>query len=372
MAFPEIYARYDAAKPAPVGGAFSSEGEVLLRRVTKIAAVGIATAALACTVTACGESSTDSAGGKDKGVGLAFDVGGRDDHSFNESAARGVDKAKAELGVDAKLLTAKNNETEADREQRLTSLAEAGYNPVIGVGFNYGMSIEKVAKKFPDTTFAVVDSVVEGKNVDSIVFSEHEGSYLAGVAAALKSKTGRVGFIGGVNNALIQKFQAGFEQGAKDTKQDVRVTSEYLYANNDKGFNDPAAATSKAKGMLDRDIDVIYSAAGQSGAGSIEAISAEPGTWAIGVDSDQYLQPGLAQYKDSIMTSVVKNVDVAVFDLIKSVQDGKPLTGTHAYTLKQGGVSLATSGGFIDDIQDRIDAAKQDIVSGRIKVNESP
>jgi basic membrane protein A len=346
-----------------------------LRRVIKLAAATAATAALAFTATACGESSTDAAakGGKGgKGIGLAFDVGGRDDHSFNESAARGVDKAKADFGLDAKMLTAKNNETEADREQRLTSLAEAGYNPVIGVGFNYGKSITKVAKDFPNTTFAVVDSVSPGKNVDSIVFSEHEGSYLAGVAAALKSKTHKVGFIGGVNNALIQKFQAGFEQGVQDTDKKVEVKSEYLYANNDKGFNDPAAAKEKAKGMLDRGYDVIYSAAGQSGAGAIEAIHAKKGTWAIGVDSDQYEQPGLAQYKSSIMTSVVKNVDVAVYDVIKSVKDKKPLTGTNAYTLKKDGVSLATSGGFIDDIKAQVDEAKKKIANGDIKVKDTP
>ncbi|MEU6082307.1 BMP family ABC transporter substrate-binding protein [Streptomyces sp. NPDC047108] len=343
-----------------------------MRRIVKIAAASLATAALALTAAGCGESSTESAGGKDKGVGLAFDVGGRDDHSFNESAARGVDKAKEELGVGAKMLTAKNGETEADREQRLTSLAEAGYNPVIGVGFNYGKSITKVAKDFPKTTFAVVDAVSPGKNVDSIVFSEHEGSYLAGVAAALKTKTDKVGFIGGVNNALIQKFQAGFEQGVKDTKKDVKVSSEYLYANNDKGFNDPAAANSKAKGMLDRNIDVIYTAAGQSGAGSIEAVNAKKGTWGIGVDSDQYQQPGLDKYKSSILTSVVKNVDVAVFDVVKSVKDGKPLTGTNAYPLSKDGVSLATSGGFIDDIKAQIEAAKKKIVSGEVKVKESP
>ncbi|RLL68566.1 BMP family ABC transporter substrate-binding protein [Streptomyces sp. Z26] len=343
-----------------------------MRRVPKLAAVVSATAALALTATACGESSTESNSGKDKGVGLAFDVGGRDDHSFNESAARGADKAKKDLDVDVEMLTAGNNETEEDRVQRLTSLAQDGYNPVIGVGFSYGKSIEKVAKDFPDTTFAVVDSVSEGKNVDSIVFSEHEGSYLAGVAAALKTKTDKVGFIGGVNNALIQKFEAGFAQGVKDTDPKLKLTSEYLYPTNDKGFNDPAAAKEKAKGMLDRGIDVIYSAAGQSGAGSIEAISKQKGAWAIGVDSDQYQQPGLAKYKDSILTSVVKNVDVAVYDLIKSVEDDKPLTGTNAYTLKEDGVSLATSGGFIDDITSKIDEAKKKIADGEIKVSESP
>jgi basic membrane protein A and related proteins len=352
-----------------------SEGDVLLRRVTKIAAVVTATAALSLSVSACGASSTDS-GGKGtnakKGVGIAFDVGGRDDHSFNESAARGADKAHNELGVKVKTLTAGNNETDADREQRLSALAESGYNPVIGVGFSYGTSMAKVAKKYPDTTFGIVDSVVDAKNVDSIVFSEEQGSYLAGVAAALKTKTHKVGFIGGVNNALIQKFQAGFEQGVHDTDKSVKVTSQYLYPNNDKGFNDPAAAKEKAKGMLANDVDIIYTAAGQSGAGSIEAISRHKGTWAIGVDSDQYKQPGLSKYKNVIMTSVVKNVDVAVYDLIKSVKDGKPMTGVNSYTLAKGGVSLATSGGFIDDIQPQIEKAKKKIVSGEIKVSKTP
>ena len=217
-----------------------------MRRVIRIAAAATATAGLALTATACGQSFAEANRAKHAGVGLAFDIGGRDDHSFNEAAARGVENAKKKLGVDVKMLTAKNGETEADREQRLTSFAEAGYNPVIGVGFAYSQSVQNVAKDFPDTTFGVVDAVPEGKNVDAMVFAEHEGSYLAGVAAALKSKTHKVGFIGGVNNALIQKFQAGFEQGVRDTDPKAKVTSQYLYPNNDKGFNDPAAAKAKA------------------------------------------------------------------------------------------------------------------------------
>ncbi|MFI9721610.1 BMP family protein [Streptomyces sp. NPDC052396] len=343
-----------------------------MRRVSTITVAAVSTAALAFSLTACGSSSTESSGGKNKGVGLAYDVGGRDDHSFNESAARGMDKAKKELGVDGRDMTAKNGETEAEREQRLTSLADAGYNPVIGVGFNYQKSIEKVAKDYPKTTFAVVDSVVAGSNVDSITFGENEGSYLAGVAAALKSKNHKVGFIGGVNNALIQKFQAGFEQGVKDTDSKAQITSQYLYPNNDKGFNDPAAAKDKANGMLDSGVDVIYTAAGLSGNGSIEAVAGRKDCWAIGVDSDQYQQSGLDKYKDHILTSVVKNVDVAVFDVIKSVKDGKPLTGQHQYLVKDGGVSLATSGGFIDDIKSQLDAAKKKIVDGQVKVRTSP
>ncbi|GAA2132246.1 BMP family ABC transporter substrate-binding protein [Streptomyces synnematoformans] len=340
-----------------------------MRRVTKIAAAGVATAALAFTSAAC---SSDDSGSSDKGVGLAFDVGGRSDASFNESAARGYDKAKKEFDIGGKELTARDGETEADREQRLTSLAEAGYNPVIGVGFAYGKSVNKVAKDFPDTTFAVIDEASQAKNVAGITFAEHEGSYLAGVAAALKSKSGNVGFIGGVHNNLIKKFEAGFVQGVKDTKPNVKVDVKYLYESDLKGFQDPLRAKGIAEGMLDSGSDVIYSAAGLSGTGSIEAVAAQDGAWAIGVDSDQYRDKALADYKDSILTSVVKNVDVAVYDLIKSVQDGEPLTGDHTFTLKDDGVSLATSGGFVDDIQGDIDAAKKKIADGEITVSDTP
>ncbi|MGW3242951.1 BMP family lipoprotein [Streptomyces sp. NPDC001070] len=345
-----------------------------MRRVTKFAAAGIASAALALTATACGSSSKDSGGdgsgsGKLK-VGVAYDVGGRGDHSFNDSAAKGLDKAKDDFGVEIKELTAKTSDTEADREQRLEDLAEAGYNPVIGVGFSYGDSMKKAAAKYPKTTFAIVDSVVEAKNVDSIVFTEEQSSYLAGVAAALKTKDNKVGFIGGVDIPLINKFEAGFRQGVEETNPKVKVTTQYLTPGSDlSGFSDPAKGKAAAQGMLDKGVDVIYSAAGSSGNGAIEAVAGKTGTWAIGVDSDQYQQPGLAKYQKSILTSALKNVDVAVYEAVESVKSGSPLTGTHAYDLAKDGVGLSTSGGFIDDIKSKLDEAKQKIVNGEIKVN---
>ncbi|MDF9815198.1 basic membrane protein A [Streptomyces sp. SPB162] len=343
----------------------------LVRRVTKIVAAGVASAALALTATACGSSSSDDS--KDKGVGIAYDVGGRGDHSFNDSAAKGLDKAKAEFKVGSKELTAKNTDTEADREQKLNDLAGAGYNPVIGVGFAYADSVKAVSKKFPKTTFAIVDSVVDGANIDSINFTEEQSSYLAGVAAALKTKTNKIGFIGGVDTTLIKKFAGGFQQGVKDTKPSATVDIEYITQGGDfSGFAKPAEGKAKAKGMLDRGIDVIYAAAGSSGAGAIEAVAAKKGTWAIGVDGDQYQDKGLAQYKTSILTSAVKNVDGAVYEVIKSVKDGKPLVGTHVYNLSAGGVGLATSGGYIDDIKAQIDAATKKITDGTLKVNTTP
>jgi basic membrane protein A len=359
-----------------------------LRRVSKIAAAGVVSAALALTATACGSSSTSdssnsssggsstaSAGGgaKAKGAGIAFDVGGRGDHSFNDSAARGLDKADSELNLDSKDQTAANGETESDRVQRLESLAAAGYNPVVAVGYTYGTSVTTVAKKYPNTTFGLVDSVVDAPNVDSMVFATEQSSYLAGVAAALKTKTGKVGFIGGVQNTLIGTFDAGFAQGVKDTKPSVQLTREYLYKTDPRGFNDATSAAGKAQGMLDKGVDVIYTAAGLSGDGSIQKVAGKSGAWAIGVDSDQYNDPALAKYKNSILTSAIKNVDVAVYDLIVSVKkDNKPKVGTNTYNLANNGVSVSATGGFISDVQAQIDAAKQKIVSGAIKVSSTP
>ncbi|MEU6486262.1 BMP family ABC transporter substrate-binding protein [Streptomyces sp. NPDC046887] len=342
-----------------------------MRRVSKITAACALTAALAVTATACGQSSTE-AGGSDEGklkVGMAYDVGGRGDNSFNDSAARGLDKAKAEYKAETKELTAKSGETPADREQRLASLAEGGYNPVIGVGFAYKDAIDKVSAKYPKTTFGLIDSASEQKNVASIVFTEEQGSYLAGVAAALKSKDGKVGFIGGVDLPLIKKFAAGFRKGALDTNPKADVTVQYLSTGTDlSGFGAPDKGRAAAKGMLDKGVDVIFAAAGGSGAGAIEAVAAKPGTWAIGVDSDQAKDPALAKYSNSIMTSVVKNVDSGVFDLITSVKDGKPKTGTNSYSLAEDGVSLTTTGDHLKDIQAKLDEAKKKIVDGSIKV----
>lgn len=351
-----------------------------MRRVAKLSAACLATAALAVTATACGSTSSDnnsssssSGGGKGVKIGLAYDVGGRGDRSFNDSAARGADKAEKEFGGSIKELTAKTSDTEADREQRLSDLADAGYNPIIAVGYAYAPSMTKVAAKFPKTSFGIVDSVVDAKNVDSITFTEEQGSYLAGVAAALKTKKDHVGFIGGVDVPLIKKFEAGYVQGVKDTNPKVKVDTQYLSHGSDtSGFASPDKGKEAAQGMLDNGADVIYSAAGSSGNGAIEAVSGAKGAWAIGVDSDQYNIPGLAKYKNSILTSMVKNVDVGVYDFIKSVHDSKPLTGTNTYSLAKNGVSLSTSGGFIDDIQAKLDAAKKKIVDGQIKVKTTP
>ncbi|MFI5802662.1 BMP family protein [Streptomyces sp. NPDC051561] len=347
-----------------------------MRRVSKIAAASVTTAALVFAATACGESSTESpsgSGGDGKlKMGMAYDVGGRGDNSFNDSAARGLDKAKKELGAETKELTAKAGETPADREQRLASLAEGGFNPVVAVGFAYKDALDKVAKKYPKTHFGLVDSVADAKNINSIVFTEEQGSYLAGVAAALKSKSGEIGFIGGVDIPLIKKFAAGFQQGVKETKPDAKVSIQYLSTGSDlSGFGSPDKGKEAAKGMLDKGADVVFAAAGGSGAGAIEAVANKKGSWAIGVDSDQALDPSLSKYKASILTSVVKNVDTGVFELAKSIKDGKPRTGTTTFSLAENGVTLTTTGDHLKDVQAKLDEAKKKIVDGSITVKST-
>ncbi|MDX2559778.1 BMP family ABC transporter substrate-binding protein [Streptomyces sp. TX20-6-3] len=352
-----------------------------MRRITRITTVGIASAALALSATACGKSSTDSgsspsSSAKATKAAIAYDIGGRGDQSFNDAAYAGLKKAEDELGVKGAEAEPSEGEGDADKVQRLTALARAGNNPVIGVGFAYAPAIEKVAKAYPKTTFGLIDDTSKtGPNIANLVFNEEQGSYLAGVAAAKASKTGTVGFIGGVEVPLIKKFEAGFAQGVKDTNPKAKVLVQYLtQPPNFDGFSKPDLGKAAAEGQLDKGADVIYAAAGLAGSGAIEAASAA-GKWAIGVDSDQYNQPGLAAYKDSILTSVTKDVSDSVFNVIKSVQDGKPQSGEVRYGLATDGVALADSNPKYKEMKDLIaavDKAKKDIIDGKITVKTAP
>jgi basic membrane protein A len=317
--------------------------------------------------TASGSGSASAAGEKLK-VGLAYDIGGRGDKSFNDSAAAGLDKAAAELGIEFKELSANQGETDADKEARLKLLAQGGYDPVIAVGFLYGGALAKVAPQFPDTQFAVVDSVVDGvPNVTGLTFAEQEGSFLVGAAAALKSKTGNVGFIGGCTISLIQKFEAGYIAGAKAANPAVKVQSKYISNPPEcKGFNDPAAGKEAANGMYDAGADVVYHAAGGSGTGVFQSAK-EKSKLAIGVDSDQY-ESAAADLKPVVLTSMLKRVDVAIFNLIEAQQKGTPLTGVQVFDLKKDGVGYSTSGGAVDDIKTKLDEYKQQIIDGKITV----
>ena len=350
-----------------------------MRRISRITVAGAATASLALALSACGGTSTsasssDSKG--DKGLAIAYDVGGKGDQSFNDAAYAGLEQAKKEFQYDTDDVEPTEGETDADKEQRLVSLAKQGYNPVIGVGYAYAAAVKGAAEKFPETTFGIVDdSTVESKNVADLVFSEEQASYLAGVAAAKSTKTNTVGFVGGVDIPLIHKFEAGYKQGVQDTSGGkVKVISQYLTQTAEEGgFSSPDKGKSAAEGQIEKKADVVYAAAGLSGQGVIEAAAANK-VWAIGVDSDQYKQEALAKYKDSILTSAMKDVAKAVYNLAKSVEDGKPETGIVRGDLKTGEVSLSNSNPkFADDteLQDAIKTAKEKIISGEIKVKSS-
>ncbi|MFE7139025.1 BMP family protein [Streptomyces sp. NPDC057644] len=349
-----------------------------MRRITRITTVGIASAALALSATACGGKSSSDAGsdgGGDKAA-IAYDIGGRGDQSFNDAAYAGLAKAEKDLDVQGSEAEPSEGEGDADKVQRLTELARSGNNPVIGVGFAYAPAIKKVAPKFPKTTFGIIDDAsVTGDNIANIVFNEEQGSYLAGVAAAKVTKSKTVGFIGGVETPLIKKFEAGFVQGVKDTDASVNVLPQYLTQPPDfGGFSKPDLGKAAAQGQLDKKADVVYSAAGLAGSGAIEAVS-NAGKWNIGVDSDQYKQEGLAPYKKSILTSVTKDIEDAVFNLIKSVKDDKPQTGEIRYGLDKNGVALSLSNPAFADMKDviaAVDQAKQDIIDGKIKVKTAP
>jgi basic membrane protein A and related proteins len=350
-----------------------------LRQLTKIAAF-IASTTLA--VTGCAQPQAENSGGdggqggqgagSDVQVGLAYDVGGRGDQSFNDAAARGLDRAIEEFGVQSQELEAADGEPESAREDRLIQLADAGYNPIIAVGFAYSASVAKVAPQYPDVSFAIVDDAeATGDNIANLLFAEEQGSFLVGAAAALETQSDHIGFVGGVEVPLIQKFEAGYIAGAREVNPEIRVDTTYLTQPPDfSGFADPAKGKTAAAGMFDAGADVVYHAAGGSGTGVFEAARAAGG-WAIGVDSDQYktASPGL---REVILTSMIKKVDVAVFDYLQAFVEGQPPSGEQIYDLEANGVDYSTSGGFVDDVTGRLEEYKQQIISGEIKVPTTP
>lgn len=336
-------------------------------------------AAFALIAAACGDDDGDDTGSGDDApeselsVGMVYDIGGRGDQSFNDAAARGLDQAAEEFGVDTEdLEPAAGGE---NREELLRLLADEGYDLVIGVGFAFAEPLAAVAEDFPDTTFAIIDSFVDAPNVASLTFAEHEGSFLVGAAAALKSESGQIGFIGGVENPLIQKFEAGYVAGAQAVNPDIEIDISYISQPPDfSGFNDPARAREIATSMYEGGVDVIYHAAGGSGNGLFEAASdaGEPGeVWTIGVDSDQYeiVGPPLNEY---ILTSMLKQVDNAVYQTIEGFVNGDDVSGELVFDLESDGVGYATSGGFVDDISSDLDAYRDQIIAGEIEVPDTP
>jgi len=293
---------------------------------------------------------------------IIYDLGGKFDKSFNEAGYNGATKWASDTGMTFDDLELQND---AQREQALRKFASAGDSPIVVPGFSWGAALEKVAAEFPDTHFVIIDSVVDAPNVKSILFKAEDGSYLAGVLAAQKSETGKVGFVGGMDIPLIHTFFCGYKQGVMAANPDATVFENYT-GTTPAAWNDPVAAGELAKADFDRGADIVYAAAGGSGLGVLQAAK-DAGKLAIGVDSNQnYLQPG------SVLTSVMKRVDIAVYNSFND--DDMFKGGVQILGLADEGVALAMDDNnkslITDDMMKAVDDAKAKIISGDIKVHD--
>lgn len=321
----------------------------------------------------CAPSDTSSTSGTKSGatpnapgdkiiVGMVFDSGGRGDKSFNDSAYAGLEKAMSDLNVEPKPVESRQV---SDYEKNLTALAQAKVPFIVAVGLGMKDSLQKVAAKFPDTKFALVDETVDLPNVRGLKFKEEEGSFLAGYLAALMSKTGKLGFVGGAEIPLIKKFEAGYIAGAKTANPAIIV----LPAKYTGSWNDADLGKQTARTLYGQGADIIYHASGACGKGVFEAAK-ETNNFAIGVDSDQdYLVEG------KILTSMVKRVDEAVYQSIKDYKEGNFSAGEKIYDLKSMGVGLSEMKYTRDMIGpekiEKVGQAEKDIIDGKIKVPTS-
>jgi len=339
--------------------------------------------AVAVMAVGCGGGSQGDGGGQGGGGGesevrpaLVLDVGGLGDKSFNDSAYAGLQRAKSEFDVETETL---ESSSPTDYVNNLTQFADAGYDPIFAVGFLMTDAVNDIAPQYPDTNFAIVDSVVEPENAASLVFREQEGSYLAGVVAGLMTQEETqytnsdkvVGFLGGQESELIAKFQAGYEAGVESVCPDCEVLVQYAGSTPD-AFVDPAQGKEISLQQIDQGADIIYHASGATGAGLFDAAEQE-GIFAIGVDEDQAkLVPDAP-----ILTSAIKRVDIAVYQTIRDANEGEfPGGEVFDLGLKEKGISLAPFGRFDGDVpqevKDQVDEAQKGIISGDIKVPDTP
>ena len=295
---------------------------------------------------------------------VVFDMGGKFDKSFNEGVYNGVEKFKAETGIGYRDFEVTN---ETQREQAIRRMAQRGSDPVLGIGFAQAPAIEKVAGEYPDRNFALIDMVVDLPNVQSIVFKEHEGSFLVGMIAAMATDSGKVGFVGGMDIPLIRKFACGYEQGAKYADANVEVIQN-MTGTTPAAWNDPVRGGELTKGQFDRGVDVVFAAAGGTGVGVYQA-AADAGRFAIGVDSNQnHLHPG------TMLTSMLKRVDVAAYNVFKTSQEGAFEPGINVLGLAEGGVGWALDEHnrhlITAEMKAAVDKAEADIIAGRINVHD--
>lgn len=291
-------------------------------------------------------------------IGMITDTGGLGDQSFNDSAWAGMTKAEEDFGFEKKVL---ESETADDYFPNLVSFAEENTDLVIGVGFLFNEAMTQAAEKFPEQKFALVDSVVEADNVASLVFAEHEGSFLVGVIAGLETKTDKVGFIGGMKFPLIEKFEFGFRAGVQAVNPDAEVFVNYA-----DSFEDAAKGKEIALVQHQKGADVIYHAAGGVGVGLIQAAE-EEGFWAIGVDQDQS-----ALSPSNVLASMIKRVDNAVYQTAKAINDGTFEGGVTVFDLKADGVGYSDNAGNLsDDIKAEVDKYSEAIKEGKFTVPQT-
>jgi basic membrane protein A and related proteins len=368
-------------------GSSSKGGKQLKNRSARL--FGVVLLSVLLIGTACGgDKGTDSSGGgggdnggaatSDLKVGVAFDIGGLGDQSFNDAAKRGLDAA-----IDEGIISEENtkllepNETGSNRDDNVVLLADEGYDLILAIGFAFSPGIDEIAADYPDQNFAIIDGFAsEAPNVVNLGFKEQEGSFLVGAAAGMKTESNTVGFLGGQKGTgLIERFQAGFAAGVAETNPDAKVLVEYI-GDDTAAFNDPTKGEALASKMYDGGADVVYHAAGASGAGLFTAAVAAD-KLAIGVDSDQSLTASPEQQK-LILTSMLKRVDTAVHDTIAAAADDTFTSGSQVFGLAEGGVDYAVNE-FNDneellsaDIQAKLDELKQKIIDGDITVPDAP
>lgn len=326
----------------------------MTRGIAALAAAALLWAGAAANQGAWGQAKINPA--------VVFDMGGKFDKSFNEGIYNGLERFKKETGTAYAEFEVTN---ETQREQALRNFARRGNDPIIAVGFAQGPAVEAVAKEFPQLRFAIIDSVVELPNVQSLIFKEHEGSYLVGVLAALASKTGKVGFVGGMDIGLIRRFACGYEQGVKSVNKNAEVFQN-MTGTTPAAWNDPVKGGELAKSQFDRGADVVYAAAGGTGLGVLQA-AADAKKLSIGVDSNQnYLHPG------SVLTSMLKRVDVAAYNVYKTAAAGTWKAGVQVLGLAEEGVGWALDDNnaklITAEMKAKVDQARADIVGGKVKV----
>ncbi len=380
LALISVFALVLAACGGEEGETTTTAGEA----TTTTAGEATTTAAEGATTTAAETTTTVQINGEGRVIGMAFDVGGRGDLSFNDLAALAWDNGKTNYGFDGDELAPEAGGE--NREENLRLLAESGSELIIANGFAFAQNVWRVGTEFPDTYFAITDdcpqddtfTVVEMPNVRCMVSSEEEGSFLVGAAAALKSTSGTIGFIGGVETPLIKKFEAGFIAGANHINPDINILpAVYLTQVPDfTGFNDPVKGKEAALALYGQGADVIYHASGGSGLGLFQAADElstdEQHLWAIGVDSDQYNTVGDPALQEHILTSMLKRVDTHVDTAIVDFLTDSFTPGEARLGLAEGGVGYATTGGFVDDISAQLDELAEQIIAGDIVVPTEP